>query len=337
MSSRNARLTPGGRAAAPVLRRALLAGAARVRAGERSGAAVRDAMLAVLAAEPAATPDYVSVADPDTLAELDDVAGRALLSLAVADRRGPPHRQRAGVLTATQTDVEAFFAGSPLGLAVHARVVELLAPLGEPVVRVTRTQVAYRRRVSFAWTWLPGTWLRTPMESSSCRWRSRTTIRRPAGRRSFTRRHAGGCTTWRSARPATWTTRLAPGSPRPGTPPSDAAGRQGAWRSPGGPPVGKLRLSPGRRRGRSAGRRPIAAQTITAPAAAITPPTGYTAHSPPIAATCPATIAPAMVPTRRPRSRTGPGPSPAGARARAPPRSSSSPPSPARTRCRPAR
>jgi pantoate--beta-alanine ligase len=83
MSSRNARLTPGGRAAAPVLRRALLEGAARVRAGERSGAAVREAMLAVLRSEPAATPDYVSVADPDTLVELDTVAGRALLSLAV--------------------------------------------------------------------------------------------------------------------------------------------------------------------------------------------------------------------------------------------------------------
>jgi pantoate--beta-alanine ligase len=82
LSSRNARLTAEGRAAAPVLRRALLAGAARVRAGERSAAAVRGAMLAVLAAEPAATPDYVSVADPDTLAELDVVAGRALLSLA---------------------------------------------------------------------------------------------------------------------------------------------------------------------------------------------------------------------------------------------------------------
>jgi len=82
LSSRNARLTAEGRAAAPVLRRALLAGAARVRAGERSAAAVRGAMLAVLAAEPVATPDYVSVADPDTLAELDVVAGRALLSLA---------------------------------------------------------------------------------------------------------------------------------------------------------------------------------------------------------------------------------------------------------------
>ena len=82
MSSRNARLTPAGRAAAPVLRRALIAGANAVRAGERSGVAVREAMLRVLATEPRATADYVSVADPESLAELDDVAGRALLSLA---------------------------------------------------------------------------------------------------------------------------------------------------------------------------------------------------------------------------------------------------------------
>lgn len=83
MSSRNARLTPGGRAKAAVLRRALLAGAACVRSGERSAATVRDAMLAVLATEPVATPDYVSVADPDSLDELTVVTGRALLSLAV--------------------------------------------------------------------------------------------------------------------------------------------------------------------------------------------------------------------------------------------------------------
>ena len=54
-----------------------------MRSGEASAAAVRDAMLAVLAMEPAATPDYVSVADPDSLDELAVVAGRALLSLAV--------------------------------------------------------------------------------------------------------------------------------------------------------------------------------------------------------------------------------------------------------------
>ena len=61
-------------------------------------------------------------------------------------------------------------------------MVELLAPLGEPGVRVTKTQVAYRRRVSFAWTWLPGTWLRNvdgivvlsvalPYHDPSSRWK----------------------------------------------------------------------------------------------------------------------------------------------------------------------
>ena len=83
MSSRNARLTPAGRTAAAVLHRALLAGAERVRAGERDPAAVRAAMLALIATEPAATPDYVSLADPGTLGELEALDGRALLSLAV--------------------------------------------------------------------------------------------------------------------------------------------------------------------------------------------------------------------------------------------------------------
>ncbi len=83
LSSRNARLTPSGRAAAPVLRRALLAGAACVEGGERVGDAIRSEMRRVLAGEPMAEVDYVSVADPDTLAELATVPGRALLSLAV--------------------------------------------------------------------------------------------------------------------------------------------------------------------------------------------------------------------------------------------------------------
>ena len=82
LSSRNARLTPEGRAAAPVLHRALGAGASLVRSGERDAAAVRDAMAQVLAQEPRVTPEYVSVADPETLAELDRLDGRALLSLA---------------------------------------------------------------------------------------------------------------------------------------------------------------------------------------------------------------------------------------------------------------
>lgn len=83
MSSRNVHLTPAERAAAPVLRRALLAARARWISGERSADALRSAMRAVLDAEPLASPDYVSVADGVTLRELDRIDGPALLSLAV--------------------------------------------------------------------------------------------------------------------------------------------------------------------------------------------------------------------------------------------------------------
>jgi hypothetical protein len=41
-------------------------------------------------------------------------------------------------------------------------VLEIVAALGAADVRVTRSQVAYRRRRAFAWTWLPGRWLRSP-------------------------------------------------------------------------------------------------------------------------------------------------------------------------------
>ena len=83
MSSRNVHLSPPERAAAPVLRRALLAGRASFEAGDRSANAVRDAMRGVLAGEPLASVHYVSVADGATLRELDRVDGPALLSLAV--------------------------------------------------------------------------------------------------------------------------------------------------------------------------------------------------------------------------------------------------------------
>jgi pantoate--beta-alanine ligase len=83
LSSRNFHLSPAERAAAPVLRRALLAARARWEAGERSAETLRAIMREALAAEPLAGIDYVSVADGTTLAELDRVDGPALLSLAV--------------------------------------------------------------------------------------------------------------------------------------------------------------------------------------------------------------------------------------------------------------
>ena len=83
MSSRNARLSPAGRAAAPVVHRALAAARSAFQAGERSAATLRSAMLATLAEEPLAEVEYVSVADDASLAELDVVDRPALLSLAV--------------------------------------------------------------------------------------------------------------------------------------------------------------------------------------------------------------------------------------------------------------
>ncbi|MDQ3448484.1 MAG: pantoate--beta-alanine ligase [Chloroflexota bacterium] len=83
LSSRNVHLSPVERAAAPVLRRALLEARACWEAGECSAETLRGAMSSVLAHEPSASADYVSCADPRTLAELERVEDGALLSLAV--------------------------------------------------------------------------------------------------------------------------------------------------------------------------------------------------------------------------------------------------------------
>jgi len=83
MSSRNVHLSPEERAAAPVLRQALLTAREAWADGERSGDVLRERMRAQIAGEPVAVVDYVSVADAVTLRELDRVDGSALLSLAV--------------------------------------------------------------------------------------------------------------------------------------------------------------------------------------------------------------------------------------------------------------
>jgi pantoate--beta-alanine ligase len=85
MSSRNVYLSSEERQAALCLYRALSAAQELWQAGERRGSALRAAMQRVLDAEPLARPDYVSVADPLTLQELDDSehAREALASLAV--------------------------------------------------------------------------------------------------------------------------------------------------------------------------------------------------------------------------------------------------------------
>ncbi len=83
MSSRNARLTAQQRAVAPILYRALSAAASSLDEGERRGLMLRRKMANMIESEPLARLDYASVADPETLVELDEVEEGALLSLAV--------------------------------------------------------------------------------------------------------------------------------------------------------------------------------------------------------------------------------------------------------------
>ncbi len=86
LSSRNAYLEPEERAAAPVLVRALRAGAAAVLAGERDATTVRQLVADIVAAEPLADLDYAAVVDAATLAPVDPLAGE--LRLLVAARFG---------------------------------------------------------------------------------------------------------------------------------------------------------------------------------------------------------------------------------------------------------
>jgi pantoate--beta-alanine ligase len=83
MSSRNSYLSAEERASAAVLHRALSEAAARFAAGERDAGVLRAAMRAVLAGEPKAEVEYVSVADLATLEELQRIEAGALASLAV--------------------------------------------------------------------------------------------------------------------------------------------------------------------------------------------------------------------------------------------------------------
>ncbi len=87
MSSRNSRLSQAERAAAPVLYRALSAAREAWLAGESDAETLRSLMRSILAREPLADTEYVSLADPLSLTELARARAGALLSMAV--RVGP--------------------------------------------------------------------------------------------------------------------------------------------------------------------------------------------------------------------------------------------------------
>jgi pantoate--beta-alanine ligase len=86
LSSRNVHLTPKQRAAAPVLQRALQAGAAAVAQGERRAAVVRRTVARTVQTEPLIDLDYAEIVDAATLRRVDPLVGE--LRLLVAARLG---------------------------------------------------------------------------------------------------------------------------------------------------------------------------------------------------------------------------------------------------------
>ena len=83
MSSRNVHLDPEERDSAVVLYKALITALKLWEKGERSAESIRKEITSLIESEPRAIIDYVSVADAETLEELEDIDRSALVSLAV--------------------------------------------------------------------------------------------------------------------------------------------------------------------------------------------------------------------------------------------------------------
>ncbi len=64
-------------------------------------------------------------------------------------------------ITETSTP-ETFFAGNPTAYATFAKVHSTLGRLGPFDVRVSKSQVAFRRSRGFAYLWMPGPYLSSP-------------------------------------------------------------------------------------------------------------------------------------------------------------------------------
>jgi len=83
MSSRNSYLSPGERISALCLFRSLEAARALYQSGEKDAGALRERVMALIGAEPAANVEYAELRDGDTLEVVREADDRTLLALAV--------------------------------------------------------------------------------------------------------------------------------------------------------------------------------------------------------------------------------------------------------------
>ena len=83
ISSRNAYLNPKERQAAIVLYRSLCLSQQLWAEGEKRAGKIKDRMIDLIQSEPVAAIDYVSIAEPETLEDMEAVKAPALVSLAV--------------------------------------------------------------------------------------------------------------------------------------------------------------------------------------------------------------------------------------------------------------
>ncbi len=88
MSSRNAYLTPEQRREAPVIHRSLLLAEELLRSGERDASAVRTRMGALITMDSSGIVDYISIADAESLREMDRCSPGETLLISLATRFG---------------------------------------------------------------------------------------------------------------------------------------------------------------------------------------------------------------------------------------------------------
>jgi len=83
MSSRNVYLDENQRKAATILFKSLTLASDLHKEGEKNTNRIKQKMTELIRTEPLGTIDYISIADTETLEELSDIKGKALVSLAV--------------------------------------------------------------------------------------------------------------------------------------------------------------------------------------------------------------------------------------------------------------